>query len=409
MTESRKFKRIDIHRDAGRCFAKMRHPVTLLVVRAHSGRPFRSGERWRKWIVHACAPREQLRQHDLADFAVRLRKSDEPWTHLVIFQNVRGRRHVSHSRGWHDDSDLQALLESAILRPHGIRLGSRDRPSWFVAATERVSEAILLIRRLLREEIREQVLTDILKVEQSLTPPFPVVERLGGSGWAGITYKVLYQGRRAVCKLFREDRLHVRDAELAAARAAWGLGIGPEIVDVRDNWILYEYLADYRPISAGWGGMLDPHETREAFRALRNLHSAGYVHFDFNSSNVLLSPERKIRLVDFEDVFPVSGSQPPFAMAPVFSGRAYFDHYDIDATGSSIGRREWYAKQGPKVTYEAHWKGRLGMSYEELERGARAKLPRLVAIISRMARWGKYSLQSCTRSMLVSAMRRWTK
>jgi len=97
-----------------------------------------------------------------------------------------------------------------------------------------------------------------------------------------------------------------RDAEVANAKAIGKLGLGPQVLYTFDEGRVEEFV-DGRPLTHD--EMCEPSTSRALARALARFHRVGAMsHNDVHCNNVMLTPDGKLVLIDFEYAGPVDAA-----------------------------------------------------------------------------------------------------
>src|SRR5690625_4608002 len=203
----------------------------------------------------------------------------------------------------------------------------------------------------------------VLETIESLLPPFPVVRDLSSRRIHAKVYLVRYNGRLAVCKVFRSGstgELARETRGLELSRRIKGI---PRLIRAHDNWILMEYLQDYHELKPGLMGFFPIRPVRAAFGHLEQIHDEGCFLLDFHIGNVLAS-KTDAKIVDLEHFYDYPIKPPTFEQSPAIVGSDYFKHPEVSSAlksmGSRLGNADWYPN------YDKSWLPALGVSLNTL-------------------------------------------
>jgi serine/threonine protein kinase len=321
------------------------------------------------WILHSLLSKRDARDlRQVRGSFSFVDSSETAWTHLAVVQSNWEPKHARKDC-WHEDPLVQEVFEatrSGKLSPRLPRIN--DRRPRLVACTSNTNQAFGVLDTILPPAEGDRIAHEYQVVRTKSNPPFSAIRDLGGVSYFARTVLVDYQGHVAVCKLFRPGYEHHFQTERDSLVVASADGLAPEVYEVGSNWILMEYLEGFRGIKRSRFDMLSANESEKGFNSLERLHELGYVHFDFNPDNVLIHDDGRVRLIDFEHVFPVSQGSPSFMESPVFTGSQFFEHFDIECTLANRRRRQRYITRGPLATYESAWLPKLGVTFDQLSR-----------------------------------------
>lgn len=224
----------------------------------------------------------------------------------------------------------------------------------YLAATPNTAAAWRLLEQTAPESASKHR-ADIEARERAMTPPFPVLRDMTEMGNSARTYVVTHRGEKAICKVFRPGRLNELRNELFGLGLASAIPEIPKCLEAGENWLVTEYLADARPLSAvkGSTGLIPLRHAKRTFEVLRAIHEAGFAHLDFRPDHVLILPNGRLSIIDFD-----RGHL--YASTPAFENSLPIVGYD--------DTRFLDGPNGLPSTYARTWQPRIGLNLVSLMR-----------------------------------------
>lgn len=156
---------------------------------------------------------------------------------------------------------------------------------------------------------------NISKNENSLHP-FETLETFSGLGASLCVQLIKWKdGRRAVVKVYAQERKHFFDHEVAMLRELKKIDVEdivPPLLEVGENYFVIPYYKDTlrrKGLLFDMGFRLLPlRVVRKIFKAVKVFHEHGYVLTDFAPhNNLLLDARQGPKLVDYEFAYRVEG------------------------------------------------------------------------------------------------------
>lgn len=248
-------------------------------------------------------------------------------------------------------------------------------------ATATTEEAYRLLE-LLRPELVSSVSDTLKRGQAEMEPPYPVIRDMGYYCRYARICLVMYEGREAVCKIYRPGReQYFRNRLLVAER----LSHVPEVTPVLEsgpNWLVMPYHESARSLKSmpRRAGLLPLSVVRRLAGAVRAIHEAGIAHLDFHPEHVLADPDGTLHIIDFDRI------------------HVYSQLPSIEESVMLAGYEEVMAYDGPTVqwSYDNAWLSLTGMPLSAFvgEDGYRQHIWRFKTRSAKVARRGRSLLRS---------------
>lgn len=233
-------------------------------------------------------------------------------------------------------------------------------------------------------EYEKKVSRDVDALEKSFETPFPVVKDLTENGKRAKVEVVRYNGGDAVCKTFRPGKEHLLKKEVFVMETfSKERSEIPNLLAKGGQYVLYPYYKN--TLKRGKDSYLPLSVAKQAIELLHFFYTKGYFLLDAHHNNLLLDPQKGLKLVDFELIQQYEKKPDLFSQS-----------YDVVGVPDTI-RHTLVADIGvrEKRTYDNSWKRRTGLSFDSLIKDSTWKqyILRVSNKISTFPRVALYSLR----------------
>lgn len=172
-----------------------------------------------------------------------------------------------------------------------------------------------------------------------------IVQSLSRHGRRTAVWLIRFEGRLAVCKVFRPGRERYMERELLARQLA---GSSPHVLPILargERWIILPYLSN---LETG-RRFFRPGELSAIRKLILHYRAAGYELIDFKPGNVLIDRDEGLKVIDFEFMQPAAAStrlDGAFCWYRIPEGAGF----DLPANA-----------QGTRLNYHRFWIRRTGL------------------------------------------------